>query len=287
MTGISGDRPLEARGSDRLGFADIAARIAASLSDHASNKGLVVGVDGKWGSGKSSLLYLIEEELKKLPPEQQPSVINFRPWVIGARDSLLASLFTTLSDEMNRVELAAGDATGISKQRAKEAAEALRKFVSGLGRTGAAIKVLGDATAFPPLVWIGKALTAVRNSFKDKAPDPPLSELKEKLVSALEALGHRFIITIDDVDRLEPAEALEVLRLARSVADFPNVTYLLCFDGDVLGHCIQQAAGVDDGKAFLEKIIQLTVMVPMPETFRLRQWFADELRSIALTKSED
>ncbi|MXO55783.1 KAP family P-loop NTPase fold protein [Pontixanthobacter gangjinensis] len=284
---ISGDRPLEAGGNDRLGFADVAARLATSLVDHASDKGLVVGVDGKWGSGKSSLLHLIEMELKELPAERKPSIINFRPWVIGNRDTLLASLFAALSDEMNRVELAAGDATGVSKQKAKTAAEALRKFVSGLGRTGAAIELVGDATAFTPIKWFGKGVTAIGNAVSAKPPEPPLSELKGKLVKALEELNHRFIVTIDDVDRLEPAEAIEVLRLARSVADFPNVTYLLCFDGEVLAKSIQHAAGVEDGRGFLEKIIQLTVMVPMPEAFRLRQWFSDELRRFAFTKNED
>lgn len=284
---ISGDRPLEAGGLDRLGFAEVANRIAASLVDHASDKGLVVGLDGEWGSGKSSLLYLIEKALKELPEAQRPSIINFRPWVIGNRDTLLASLFAALSDEMNRVELAAGDATGVSKQKVKEAAEALRKFVGGLGKTGAAIELLGDTVAFAPLSWLGNGVTAVGNAFKDKPPDPPLSELKEKLVKALDDLGHRFIITIDDVDRLEPAEAVEILRLARSVADFPNVTYLLCFDGEVLAHSVKQAAGIQNGQAYLEKIVQLSVLVPMPETFRLRQWFTDELRSLGSTKTED
>lgn len=284
---ISGDRPLEAGGIDHLGFSEVASRISASLVDHASDKGLVVGLDGEWGSGKSSLLYLIEKALKELPKSQRPSIINFRPWVIGNRDTLLASLFAALSDEMHRVELAAGDATGISKQKAKEAAEALRKFVGGLGKTGAAIELLGDTVAFAPLSWLGKGVTAVGNAFKDKPPDPPLSELKERLVKALDDLGHRFIITIDDVDRLEPAEAVEILRLARSVADFPNVTYLLCFDGEVLAHSVEQAAGIKNGRAYLEKIVQLSVLVPMPETFRLRQWFTDELRSLGSTKNED
>ena len=122
---------------------------------------------------------------------------------------------------------------------------------------------------------------------KDKPADPSLNELKENLVTSLRELGHRFIITIDDVDRLEPKEVIEVLRLARSVADFPNVIYLLCYDSRILSHSIQQAAKVESGRAYLEKIVQLTVMVPEPEPFQLRRWFGEELHSIASIKNDD
>ena len=64
---VKGDRALRTGDADRLGFREVAARIATALSDHASNDGLVIGLDGKWGSGKSSLLYLIEEELGEAP----------------------------------------------------------------------------------------------------------------------------------------------------------------------------------------------------------------------------
>lgn len=285
--GVAGDRPLGAGGEDKLGFRDVARRIAQSLVDHASDKGLVIGIEGAWGSGKSSLLFLIEDELAKLPQAQRPSVINFRPWLVGNRDALLANLFASLSKELNLVALRAGDASGISKEKAKAAGEALRKFVSGLGSAGSAVELAGEAIAFAPLKWLGKGLRVAGSWAKGKSADPPLDVLKDRLVKSLRDLGHRFIITIDDVDRLEPAEVIEVLRLARSVADLPNVIYLLCYDSDILAHSVEQASRVQHGRAYLEKIVQLTVMVPQPEPFRLRQWFGDELRQFSSTRSDD
>jgi hypothetical protein len=89
------------------------------------------------------------------------------------------------------------------------------------------------------------------------------------------------------VDRLEPAEVIEILRLVRSVVDLPNVIYLLCYDSATLAHSIETATGVKNGHSYLEKIVQLTVMVPRPETFQLRQWFSKELDAIGSAKDED
>jgi len=284
---VKGDRALKEGEPDRLGFRDVAAQLAASLVDHASDDGLVVGLEGSWGSGKSSLLHLIEREFTLLPKEQQPSIINFRPWLVGNRDALLANLFSELAREIRQVELSAGDSTGTSLAQARAAGEALRRFAAGLGKVGGVIEVAGDAVGFAPVKWLGSGLKALRHLAKDKPADPPLDRLKDSLISALRNLGHRFIITIDDVDRLEPEEIIEVLRLTRSVADLPNIIYLLCYDSDIISHSIEQAAKIKSGKAYLEKIVQLTIMVPTPETFQLRHWLSQELSTFTATKSED
>ena len=159
--------------------------------------------------------------------------------------------------------------------------------MSALSKTGSAIEVAGDASGFGPVKWFGKIVKAA-GEFVGKEPAvPALSELKDKLVSSLRDLGHRFVITIDDVDRLEPAEVIEMLRLVRSVVDLPNVIYLLCYHSDTLANSIEKATGVQSGHSYLEKIVQLTVMVPRPEPLQLRQWFSDELRLIASAKDED
>src|SRR5438046_787733 len=86
---LRGDKPLQTADEDRLVFRPVAARIAASLVNHASENGLVVGLEGAWGSGKSSLLFLIEQDLKSVSEADRPAVVNFRPWLIRERDSLL------------------------------------------------------------------------------------------------------------------------------------------------------------------------------------------------------
>ena len=284
---IKGDRALGSGDEDKLGFREVAKRIAMSLVDRASEDGLVVGVEGSWGSGKSSLLFLIEDELGRLPKPQRPTVISFRPWLIGNRDALIAGLFGELARELEQVANNDVDATWVSTAKAKEAVVALRSFMGALGQFGSAIEVAGDASGIGPVKYLGKFVKVGGELFTKKPAAPQLSVLKDKLVNSLRELGHRFVITVDDVDRLEPQEVLEVLRLVRSVVDLPNVIYLLCYDEKTLAHSIQTAAMVESGQSYLEKIVQMTVMVPAPEPFKLRQWFTDDLNLIASAKNED
>ncbi len=217
MDHIEGDRALNAGGADRLGFRQVARRVAAALADHASDGGLVVGLEGKWGSGKSSLLSLIEEELNERAPTERPTIIKFRPWLVGNRDSLLLRLFSEFSRGIDRFRAELGDTSGIDEKEIKDKGE------------------------------------------------PSLVQQKDRLWNDLAALRHRFVVTIDDVDRLEPIDLMEVMRLVRSAADFPNVVYVLCYDSE---------------------IVQLTVTVPKPKPFQLRNWFGEELARLSTPGSE-
>lgn len=277
--GIHGDRILRDGDPDRLGFEALAKRLAGILTNTTIGDSLVVGLEGRWGSGKSSLLGKIETELVQIRSDYPHSLIHFRPWLIGSRDALLTALFTDLSAAIDSITADRGNATRSTKAKATKAIDATRDFAAALGKLGGVIELAGTATALGPLAVAGKWVKELGGAAKRDQPPKPLSTLKADLAKALEALGHRIIVTIDDLDRLEPSETLEVLRLARSVADLPNVVYLICYDSEVIARNIQQAANVDDGHAFLEKVVQLTIMVPQPEAFQLRYWFAEELNA--------
>lgn len=277
---VRGEHALRVGEKDRLGFTEVAGRIAKSIVDRASADGLVIGLDGDWGSGKSSLLHLIERKVGALSDERRPTIISFRPWLVGNRDALLSALFGDLADKIAAINVARGTNLPDAKKRAAETAAKLRKFAHAMGRAGDLVEAAGVLWA--PLGYGGKALKALRKvtEKKDKEVQTDLAALKRAITADLTALGHRFIVTVDDVDRLEPAEVIEVLRLVRSVADFPNIVYLLCYDVDRLAEAIENGADIEDGKDYLEKIVQLTVMVPKPEPFELRQWFAEELADL-------
>jgi predicted KAP-like P-loop ATPase len=225
--GIVGEHALRDEEGDRLGFSEVADRIAKSIVDRSMRNGLVIGLDGEWGSGKSSLLHLIERSLGKLPEAERPTIINFRPWLIADRDALLKSLFSELADKIAHVHLARGDASATVKHKAQEVAETVRKFGRMLVGAG---KLLEAASEFeiPGAKLVARIATLFGSSIAIKSKTPDLSEVKENISKYLRELDHRFIVTIDDVDRLEPKELIEVLRLVRAVADFPNIIYLLC-----------------------------------------------------------
>ena len=284
---IKGDRALGDGDDDKLGFRDVAKRIAKSLVDRVSQDGLVIGIEGAWGSGKSSLVFLIGQEVERQHAQTNPTIISFRPWLVSSRDALIAHLFGELSGQLEKVSSDSGYATPVQRAKAKAALQALRQFVGGLSSVGSMIELAGEASGIIGFKYLGKGIKTLAKWSNGKPKTPQLSALKDNLCNALNQLGHRFIVIIDDVDRLEPSEVIEVLRLVRSVLDLPNIIYLLCYDRQILSQSIEHAAGVRSGEKFLEKIMQLTVMVPKPEPLQLRQWFTDELHLFASVKNDD
>src|SRR5690606_9985159 len=96
----------------------------------------------------------------------------------------------------------------------------------------------------------------------------------------LSHLKRKIVIFIDDLDRLEPNEVLEVLRLVRAVVDFPNIVYVLCYSRDIITNNLSTALNIPKGEKFLEKIIQVSFTVPQPEAFDLRNMFYLELQRL-------
>lgn len=278
---LSGDRPVGSQSEDRLGFAPLAARLASALANQAATEGFVVGVEGRWGSGKSSLLKLTREALEALPEAARPIVVDFRPWLVGDRDALLGALFRRLATEIERIELQQGASTTQDLRKRRELTEKLRTY-------SARAEVFSSALAALPVIgpW-AKLAARFAKAGKEIDTKVPLEQLKGELDEALGKLPRRVVITIDDVDRLEPTEVVELLRLVRSVADFRNVIYLLCYDGSIVARSIEAGLKVEDGRAYLEKIVQAVVPVPVPEAFQLRRWLEEALSPMAAGASED
>jgi predicted KAP-like P-loop ATPase len=93
---MDGDRPITRREDDRLGFAPIADHLARAILELRASEGFVFGIEGKWGSGKSTLINLTIEALRTTGIVA-PEVVLFSPWLVGDRDELLRSLFDELA----------------------------------------------------------------------------------------------------------------------------------------------------------------------------------------------
>jgi hypothetical protein len=272
---IYGDRPLDEDGVDQLGFTPLAVRIATALVDRGTADGIVVGIEGEWGSGKSSLTNLVIRNLNALHKTKRPIIIRFNPWIVGNRDALLIALFGELARAIDEIQYSEGNSTGRTVTKAKDAAEKIRGYGSRLGAFAPLVSLAGMAV--PGAAAVAALLENIAAASSIEVKGPTLSETRDELNRSLSGLPKRIIVVIDDVDRLEPMELVEILRLVRSVADFKNIVYTLCYDPKIVGAAIKSAIGISDGESFLEKIVQVSIAVPSPEPFILRRMFSDGL----------
>lgn len=122
---VLGDSPTD---DDKLGFAEPAARLADKIASFPADKPMVVGIEGKWGEGKSSFLLMMEKhwEKEKLlasklslyeklckffrvvlhrektdskKPARQIKLIKFNPWWFSGKDNLLDKLLKELEGQ--------------------------------------------------------------------------------------------------------------------------------------------------------------------------------------------
>src|ERR1700722_480689 len=81
---LSGDRPKEHLAEDRLGYANFARSLARSIAGLASTEGVVLAVNGVWGSGKTTAVNMIVEALGDLrkanPTAREVIPVSFKPW---------------------------------------------------------------------------------------------------------------------------------------------------------------------------------------------------------------
>lgn len=178
-------------------------------------------------------------------------VIPFSPWLVSTRAELAFALLSDMAKQLGDrlgadVRAAFGDLLNRLSEISPLAAAGVDLATHGIG--GSILRAFGQSAA-----KVGKRLTT----------GPTLDELRNRLKDVLNKLEHqRILVVIDDVDRLTPSEALEMVSFVKSLGDLPNVVYLLSYDDEKLASLIGSAVDVD-GHSFLEKIVQYSVHLPL------------------------
>lgn len=107
---------------------------------------------------------------------------------------------------------------------------------------------------------VKKSLGAMVDKF---LADPSLQTAYEELRKKLTESGKRFLVTIDDIDRLQNDEIRSIMQMVKTVGCLPNVIYLLAYDRsivwDALDGKLERA-----GPRFAEKIVQQEIELPRP-----------------------
>jgi hypothetical protein len=216
------DQPINNSSEDLLKRKDSAQELAKRILATPNEKAFAIGVNGQWGSGKTSYLNLIKEAL--------PSdiiTINFNPWRSLDSTSLIKDFFNTLAGELKGYSTEFSDVAKLYSQHLSDKDHGMHKVLNQ--------------------VFLLK--------------DQPLGEYYQRINDIIKKLNKKIIIFIDDLDRLDKEEIYEVLKLIRNTADFNYVSYIVAYDKNYINQSLSKLLE-DDQLSFLEKIFQVEHHLP-------------------------
>ncbi|MCX5081775.1 P-loop NTPase fold protein [Streptomyces sp. NBC_00401] len=239
---FSGDDPILVSGDDLLNRSRLAVAIADEVQQMNAERGAVVAITGRWGTGKTSLLNLTANILRE---QESIQVVEFNPWFFSGTDQLIRFFF----DEMTRQ--LRNERSG--KKRLKDATANIAEKFSKYSTSLSPVKFIpGVGQVFDVAQ---KAAEGVSQAFAAS-----VQEQRVEISEALTQLNGRIVVLIDDIDRLTRQEIRDLFRLVRLNGSFPNVVYLLCFDRQVVEIALSED-GLN-GAAYLEKIVKTSMEVP-------------------------
>lgn len=243
---FSSDKPVTIKENDRFQRYFFSKRIAETINKRESNEGLVIGLYGEWGEGKSTVLNFLENELKN----DSIVVVRFNPWSFSYEENILTNFYHTL-------------ATALEKN--------LSKLTEKIG------KVFGDFGSLASLA--GVDLTKFGEVLSKVEPN----KLKERINKFIEESGRKLVIIIDDIDRLDKSEIFSLIKLVKVNADFLNTYYVLSFDNDMVASAISERFGdgtKQSGEHFLEKIVQVPLRIPKAQQSDLRTFALSQVEDV-------
>jgi predicted KAP-like P-loop ATPase len=264
---LTNDTPIATPEDDRFGINPFAQALAKAISDMPAPKGAVIAVNGQWESGKSSALNLILFHLSPLIEREKLKVIRFSPWWLSGTEAITAAFFSDLE-------------AAIGRSMGRQALDALQKVTKRVLRFG---KVAGTAAEMY-VPGAGMAVEGVTKGVESLLPDDEdIATQHQKIAELLEKADRRFLVVVDDIDRLAPDEAVQVFKLVKSVGQLPNVLYILVFDRELAEKVITEKYP-SEGPHYLEKIIQAAFEVPAVSAEDRREAFLAEVNATCPVK---
>ncbi|MFM5867414.1 KAP family P-loop NTPase fold protein [Aeromonas caviae] len=260
------DQPIHGgcKDSDQLNRADFANNLANILLLNHEEISLTVSLEGEWGYGKTSVINLVKGSLNE--KENLPIVVEYNPWLAGNPESLIQDFLLQFSSQLN-ISDASEDALNAAKELiAYSSLFSVAKLVPG---------------AEPWASIIENVFSRFGNATKKIAELKKLDLLgkKNSVIKAISKINRPIVVIIDDIDRLTPAEAFQVLRLVKAVADFPRTSFLLAFDPNYLTSVLDKN-DIINSHEYINKIIQLRVPLPVISETGMNELADFELESL-------
>ena len=244
---------------------------------------ITIGLQGEWGTGKTSLMALLLEDFKtkdiacswvntweysmfRNAHETTPGVL--RGMLEKLKESCIDRGVWTLKDS--------------TQAKFKTAA----KFLGGLAnqivsnQTGIDVKAAADGTS-----------DSAASSVEIAEIKALISGLIQDLIDDSKNPIKKVVFFVDDLDRIPPSDAVEVLEALKNIFDIPNCVFVLAIDYDVVVKGLEDKFGPKteenerEFRSFFDKIIQVPFSMPTG-TYDIEYFLVEKLKSIGIEVKE-
>jgi len=244
---------------------------------------LTIALQGEWGSGKTSLMNALKAALT-----EGSDATFLGVWINTWQYALMAnSEEAILSILMGIIR----QVSGVAKTTPEERKSIFHKFLRLGGSVASDILKKHTGVDFKAGLeeWNGKEDEQVKSGVEDLK-----SELAGLVRQALEKeKGKRgFLFFIDDLDRIDPPEAVQILELLKNVFDLENCIFVLAIDYGVVVKGLKPKFGEmtpeneREFRSFFDKIIQLPFAMPVA-SYKIDHFLMDSLADIGYLDSKE
>ena len=284
---------------DLLGYT-VHASLLKSVVTNDKNLPITVGLYGDWGSGKSSILKILEEELKN---DNDTVVVYFDGWSFESFDDAKMALFQGIIDALEKDErffAKVGDKATETYKALKKAFAKLKKSISWMRVLKFSVKTVvpvataattGGASLIIPMLLsafkdhqedLGELLTGDKaeqflkdtlNAEDEEKKYEVVREFRKDFEDLIDKskLG-KIVVLIDDLDRCLPRHIIENLEAIKLFLNVPKTAFVIAADSYIVTNAIKSEyrdiidAASDErpqlGNSYLEKFIQLPYKIP-------------------------
>jgi predicted KAP-like P-loop ATPase len=273
--------------TDYLNFSEVAG-LAADLICQPQMLPLSLGVFGGWGAGKSSMLRLIEKDLKS-KGSNSFIIVKFDAWLFQGYDDARASLMEIISRTI--WDKAKSDKTLVDQ------AKGLLKRVNYLRAIGTTVEIGASlALGIPPMGIMKRGIDAVGKIFSEEAeaddvetikgevtklkkdakgwlkpaetgsPPEQILTFRDEFTQVLTGLEKTLVVFIDNLDRCLPEVAIETLEAIHLFLFLPNTAFVIAADEEMIRHAVSKHYKELSGQHitdYLDKLIQIPLHVPL------------------------
>jgi len=245
---------------DKLGIKDYAYALKTFIEN--TETPMTIGVQGEWGSGKTSLMNLLWKELEGEKKNTKLESVWINTWEHSLLKTPEETLISIVGDITNQISELNPKNTNFTKLKdtGKKLFSGAAKFAAGMASGVAGKEVVEDILDSKAENSIKDLKKTLENFIKETVEDTDNKEINN--ISKL-------VFYIDDLDRIEPRDAVKVLELLKNIFSLPYCVFILAIDYQVVVKGLKEKFGdLNEGnerefRSFFDKIIQLPFMMPL------------------------